>query len=246
MMAAVPVLQPFFDFLANAWTQVVKFWSGLSEGEATAIQAAVVGGGGLWAYIQYRRRREFQATVRIETAAKVGPNPAGGRRLFLRLHLVNESSAFIDVSALATLMVVTPPLVLEPVPLPPPRARPVVVVLAKQDALAFVYGQPEVSELRPNGHQLADEAGEEGEMEPGECIETELLFAVPEDLGLLAVRLSVEGFRRRWWAERWVRDSWNWVRKRDPGSDAEWDAFAYLNLPELEGTEFVPIGSPHG
>lgn len=232
-VSAVPLLQPWLDFLRNAWTQIVHFWGHLTDGQGTALQAFVITAGGLWAYYLYRRRREFQATVRIEAAAKI-VDVADNALLIVRVHLINDSAAFILVSALATLMTVEPP---------SPGATPKLAVIDKQDVLGYVYAEPE-------GNGENDESGEEtglvGEMEPNECIETDLVFALlPQEL--LAIRLSVEGSRPLRPAVGWTRDLVRTALRRPaPTSDAEWDSFGFLVPDELRGGGFVAINSPHG
>lgn len=197
------------------------------------IQALVLAIGGVWAFLLYRRRREFQATIRIEASIRVTQDAAGGYRIFLKLHLANESAAFITIQSIATLMAVDPK---------EEGQMPGLIVLSKQDALACVYGEPEADV------DEADNGGEVGEMEPGECVETELLFARPRQPDLLAVRVTVEGFRPPWAPRVWVATALRWIARRpgrEPKVAAEWDLFAYIDAPALVGAGVVELSTPH-
>jgi hypothetical protein len=191
-------------------------WSGVA---AAVVQALVVVGGGLWAFALYKKRREFRPTVRIDSSARIAKLDNGTSRLFLRLHMSNESGAYLRIAAQVVLWDVTTT-----------NEFPQFQEIGRDFPLDYVYG-----ELRPNGVMTGPGgvAWNNSRMESKECIDGELLFNLDPIPDLMAFRASVIQTRyKRLWPFFWIKDL---------TAGEEWDDFAYLDPAVLDSHTYVAI-----
>jgi hypothetical protein len=178
----------FGDFWAN-------FWNQLTPGEATALQTAILAVGGLWALHISRARRESQTTVRLGVAvALVGAG--SDRRLYVRVHIINSSARLIRKTE-ATLSLLSGPTRLE-------DGRDVYIPLEAVDPLVSVNG--EIGQADAQGRVTLQYDTfpwysawrYHPELEPGECVESEVALPVAENAGdEWALRLILRGKQGR-------------------------------------------------
>jgi hypothetical protein len=196
-------------------------WGDVLSGIAGAgVQALVVVGGGFWAFHLYRKRREFRPKVRVDASARIAKTEDGEARVFLRLHISNESAAYIRVIANVLLWEVTT------APNNYPRFREI----GRDFPMDYVYG-----DLQPNGVFAGPDGypWDDSRMEPKECIDSEMMFRPDPMPKLMAVRTNiVEQKFKRLMPFFWIKD---------PIVGDEWDTFAYLDPACLSGIEYVPI-----
>jgi hypothetical protein len=170
----------------SGWT---NFWELKPETQLSAFQLLTLVVAAVWALVLYHRRRQGQATIRIATSVRVAPDDSGDR-LFVRSHIANESAVDLGaVQATITLIDVG-------------RGRDANTLelrrVAAQDALLPVTG-----EMLERGGVLTLTQDKNVTLEPGECVESEVLFDLGQTSSLLALRTEVEGEQRtflpRWW-----------------------------------------------
>jgi hypothetical protein len=211
LAVAVPLLTPVNLSVSGSP------WDGLV---GSALQAAVLAAGGIWAFVLYLRRREFQPRVRVGVAARISEHRSPAH-LFMRLHMVNECAAKVEINAMVVLFAVTSTA----------NGRPTFTDLGRDFPMDYAYG-----ELQPDG-LMADQAGEvtnDYEMEPLECIEADLLFCPDPMPDLLAARTTCEQeFKRRDWHRFWRTRTDVW----------RWENFAYIDPPALSGENYVALTS---
>lgn len=198
----------------------------LWEGFAGAVlQALVLIGGAGWAYYIYRKRREFQPRVRVGVTTRLARPEKGPARLFVRLHIVNESGAHIEINARLVLFSVTTKA----------RGYPTFREIGRDFPMDYVYG-----EVLDDGLMGDIDRGPVTDiaMEPLECIETEVLFCPHPLPALMAVRASIE-------KEQTPRIWWKPWKRRSLGVTA-WESFAYVDPAAVMGAEYVALTQHEG
>jgi len=192
------------------------FWGSL-------IQASVLIFGGLWGYYLYRRRRPFKPRIRTTASARLAPiTDQAPARLFIRLHVVNESGAHMKANARIVLWAVK-------------QGEGQFPTFEERDRdfpFDYVYGT-----VQPTTRIMAGEDGasvSDVELESAECIETEVLFSFAPLPDLMAVRATVE--------EERTLHNWPWFWRSLVGG-VRWESFAYLDPAALSGSEYVAITS---
>jgi hypothetical protein len=166
---------------------------------------------GLWVLFLYRKRRQGMAVLRSALCCRVGTGPSGEDALFVRVHLTNISAVVVrEVEATLTLFA--------PSLLGDGRVRFTGIVannplLPAADVVGAASGRAAfASRPRPD-------------IEPAECIESEMLMSLDERTErLLALRLLVRGTESAVWRRRRYR----------------WATFAFVDLACV-GRAYTPI-----
>jgi hypothetical protein len=196
-------------------------WSGFY---GTAVQAAVLLIGGLWALYLYKARREGQTTVRLGVAvALVGTGSS--RELLVRIHIVNSSSRQLRHTE-ATLTLLS-------APRPGADGNPVFTPLHVVDPLVQING--EISDPDARGDVTITEGTfpwysawfESPSLEPGECVDSEVALSVDPDATSWSLRLIVDGKQGRIPRVGWY----------------DWGVFAILSAELLTGHGYLPVTS---
>lgn len=197
-------------------------WEGFA---GSLLQALVLAAGALWAYRLYRKRREFKPKVRVEMAGRISSGEDGQGRVFIRLHVVNQSGTLIKMNARVVLWSVKISA----------NHRPEFTELARDFPLDYIYGEVKHDRI------MADDDGspvDNCDMEPLECFETELIFPIDPLPDLLGVRASIQQdvFRRNRpkFLVKEVFDVFTW------------ETFAYLEPSVMGGNEYVSLTSHSG
>jgi hypothetical protein len=192
------------------------------ETQISALQLAGLVLAGLWVFFLYQRRREGQATVRVAMAWRV----VGGQRLFVRLQMSNESAVVVhDIRLSVTLLKVTPADNVNGADF---------AHVATRDALLIVNG-----EIKEEHGIIRLEPSERNQLEPGEGVETEVIFELPvEDQGLIGLRCEAQGEQGTFPVPHW----WGWPWRQDPSGPAwglrfrdlfVWSSFAIVDPSAL-------------
>ena len=192
-------------------------WEGVV---GAAIQAGLVVLGGVWALHHYIRGREYKPHVRVGVSARLSPGK-GDRpaRLFVRVHIVNESSARCEVNAAVTLWEVAADA----------NSFPTFNQITNRDfPFDYVHGEVEESGFMtgPRGQPVTGHW-----LEPTECVESEVLFSPEPCPELMAIRASSEKeVRRRKWTKPWDTVGSGLIL---------WEVFAYVDPEVVSGSEYV-------
>jgi hypothetical protein len=193
-------------------------WFETAAAFAIILQAFAVIGGGIWGFYLYRHGRRGQVRVGVRASARLHRDWSDTHSVLLvRLRVANVSGVlYRHREATATLMDARKPAADGTVRLVP---------FSQADPILPVY-----ADISDDGDEIA--AGrtflpleeEEVELEPGENLESEVAFPVRNDkLGLMAVRLRIEGYQGRRGAPFW------------------WGTFLYVDPDEL-GERFPEPG----
>lgn len=197
--------------------------AGIWEGViGTALQALVLVAGGIGGLILYVRRREFQPKVRVGVMARISRPKDGPARVFVRLHMVNECGGHVDLNARIVLWSVTTA----------PNTYPKFTELGRDFPMDYTYGEVQTDGVMadPTGHVVNNY-----ELEPLECIETEVLFC-PEPLpDLMAVRASLE--------QDILGRDWPWFWRKVATNAVAWETFAYVDPAILTVKDYVALTS---
>jgi hypothetical protein len=195
-------------------TVLTDFWALRPEVKVTLLQTLLIAVAGAWAFHLYRKRREGRSTMRLDGACRI-VRQEDHRLLFLRLHLSNNAAVVLrNVQADVTLLGVTAG---------PNSAPPSYRVLHEDDPLLVA-----TSELKRGGERVAFVPGS-SDLEPNECIQTEVVVRIPADVRLIAARLTAQGSEGRS------------IFRREP----QWAWLAYIH-PEREHDDYVPLSIHHG
>jgi hypothetical protein len=181
---------------------------------ASVIETLAIIGGGLWALYLYRTGRRGEVTLGIEPRSSIIPDSSqpGRSLLLVHLKLANVSGVvFHHDYSTATLIDASQ------------RGADGQVLMfpfAEQDPLLPVYGDLTGNlDAAARGDLFTYYPGQQISLEPGESVETELAFPLKtERPGLLAMRVSVEGYQR----------------KRD-GAPFKWSSFFFIPPLKPEG-----------
>lgn len=195
------------------------WWEGLA---GSVLQTIVLMAGAIWAYFLYKKRREFKPHVRVGASARISRPYNQTARLFIRLHIVNESGAHLEANASIVLWSVTPI----------NNGFPEFREVGRDFPLDYAYGVVQENGVMagPDGAPVANY-----EMEPLECAETEVLFSPDPLPELMAVRASVEN-------EEIVRN-WPLFWEKKVRGIRRWESFAYVDPDVLTGSEYVALTS---
>jgi hypothetical protein len=171
---------PSLGWIGSRWSD---FWALKPETQLSALQLLALIIGGIWVFILYHRRREGQATVRIATAVRIAAGLVGSSgQIFVRSHISNESAVVIKaVQATLTLIDVQPGAAAN---------QRTLKRIGTHDLLLPVNGEVEVD----SSGQLSFKPDQDPTLEPGECVESEVVFDGPEHVPVLvAIRCEVQG-----------------------------------------------------
>lgn len=163
------------------------------EAVAAAVQAVAIVGGGWWALHLYRTGRRGEVTLGIEARATTSPDSSvpGSSLLVVHLKFSNVSGVvFHHEYSTATLIDASQR---------GPAGEVLMFPFAEQDPLLPVYGdQTDDTEQALRGDLFRYHEGQEISLEPGESVETELVFPLKTvRLGLLAMRVTLQGYQRK-------------------------------------------------
>jgi hypothetical protein len=156
---------------------------------------------GLWVLFLYRRRREGKAVVRTAISCRFGALPGGQSALFVRVHVANVSAVVLrDVEATVTMLAPSGSAVDQGV---------ILTRIAEENALLGATGEISMSSGAVSFIQGAPE-----DIEPNECIQSELVLPMPESVpSLVALRFLLLGTEGRLWPRTY---QWTTFRFVDP------------------------------
>ena len=172
-----------------------EFWSLEPAVKVTLVQTLLLGLAGLWAYRLFLLRREGQSSLKIDGSYRLTEH-SDHRRLFLRLHIRN-SSAVIVYQAEATISL------LDAVP-DPATGEVRLHLLSQEDPLLPING-----EMNQGASDRITFGPAPGDLEPTECLQTEVMFVAAPTATLLAIRVTVTGSQGRLPMLRRTYD-WGW------------------------------------
>lgn len=197
-------------------SNAIEIWKLVISG--LTLLTVVVGGG--WALYVWQTTRKGQAQVGFQSSVRLqrnsGPNES---LLFLRLRIANTSSVlFRYTEGTATLMDASSRYAAVNQP-----AKVRLLPVDQADPLLPVYGRMSKDPTAIAQGELFDLASDEISLEPGEHVDTEVVFVLRTDrLNLMAVRVLIQGKQGRWSKE----DYW-------------WGTFFFANPAWIEDAEEV-------
>lgn len=224
-----PAFGGAFGWLGQRLTDFINL---RPETQIILIQTLVVVIGGAWVFYRFRRQRVSQPTLRMLGSARLvkrGPEKA---RLFVRVHLTNISSVNLE------------------------DAEATVTLLPASDTLdkgrLSLSGPPQVEDpFLPIFGWFSDESEppvigwdpERGEMEPHECVDSEVAFALDKVPELIALRFTVIA-HTHWWIP-WNRRPFRWLPwRRHP---YKWGSYGFLSAEEaLKGYQSLAFEAHAG
>jgi hypothetical protein len=179
---------------------VANFWALRTEVKVSLLQTLLLAIAGAWAFHLYRVRREGRSSIRLDGACRV-VRREDHLLVFVRIHLSNAATAVVrNLEATVCLLRVT----------------------ADATSPAFTYDvvsqeDPLLLARSPFKTRDIDKLllkSVVAQLEPKECVQTEIVFRAPCDANLLAARLSAAGLQGRLINRRDLR--WGWFAFIDP------------------------------
>jgi hypothetical protein len=179
---------------------VANFWALRPEVKISLLQTLLLAIAGAWAFHLYRVRREGRSSIRLDGACRV-VRREDHLLVFVRIHLSNAAAAVVrNLEATVCLLSVSADASKAGV-----RFRAV----SQEDPLLMA-----TSKLEQRDDSSVRFKSVPAQLEPKECVQTEIIFRAPHDATLLAARLSAAG-SQGWLINRRVV-TWGWFAFIDP------------------------------
>lgn len=194
-----------------------EFWSLSAAIKVSLLQTVLGALAGSWVLWLYLRRREGQSTLRVDGAYRV-VRRGDDRLVFVRLHVMN-SAAVRAHRVEATISVLH-------ASLDEQSGQIVFQTIRRDDPLL-----PATGDIRDVDNGLTAFTSASGDLEPNECVQTEVLFRVPPEADVLALRLTVTATSLR---TRLLRKAYTWGWFGFLDTEAVTDLYRPLSLHTAE------------
>lgn len=192
-------------------------WEGIA---GSVLQAVVIAAGGAWAVYLFGIRGAHASRIRVGIAARLERPEHGPVRLFIKLHVVNETEIrSLNVNARVRLWSVRSA----------SNEFPRFTEVLGDFPMDYAYG-----DAPTDGFMSGDDGSpvRDVTMTGLECIESELLFSPDPCPDLLALRASFEHLPNVWWR-----------RGRTPSNVPIWETFVYVDPLLLKSGEYAMLTS---